>query len=255
MIFEAPASHATTGINTSLPGSVSLLNLLPTVFNQGSIGSCTANASGAMYYAILKKTQMQLVFIPSRLFIYYNSRMIEGSTSRDRGATLRDTMKSLYNYGVCRELIWPYQAGNLFLRPTLTCYTEGKNREILNYASVGINVDQLRAVLAAGYPIIIGFLVYSSFETISVAQSGNVPIPNPATEALLGGHAVCLFGYNDTIQCFMARNSWGSSWGLNGNFNMPYAYAANPNLCFEAWTLYSIKNFSITTNNIRIHVP
>lgn len=92
----------------STPTSINLKSQLPYVFDQGPIGSCTANSTGYMYSWVVQKNNSQL-FIPSRLFLYYNTRMIEGTISYDSGATLRNTLKSLKNYGVCAETSWPYQ--------------------------------------------------------------------------------------------------------------------------------------------------
>lgn len=216
---------------------VNLSNLCPPVFDQGTIGSCTANAAACMHYCLQKNSSND--FIPARLYIYYNSRAIENRVGVDGGATLRDTMASIAKNGVCHETLWPYTTSNLFIKPSADCYTEGATRRISSYASLSIQLASMKGALQAGFPFVLGLLVYSSFESSTVAMTGNVPVPNPQRERLLGGHAVCVIGYDDSKSAFLVRNSWGTSWGVHGNFWLPYAYATNPSLAFDAWVLYS----------------
>ena len=56
-------------------------------------------------------------------------------------------------------------------------------------------------------------------------------------EAVIGGHAVMGVGYDDSQQWFIVRNSWGTTWGLNGYFTLPYAYVTDPNLADDFWTI------------------
>jgi len=68
--------------------------------------------------------------------------------------------------------------------------------------------------------VVVGFTVYESFEDDSVAKSGVVNMPLPG-EKVLGGHAVCVVGYDDKTQRFRLRNSWGPGWGQKGYFTCP----------------------------------
>ena len=94
----------------------------------------------------------------------------------------------------------------------------------------------MKGCLAAGYPFVFGFAVYESFESKEVAQSGVVPMPKPG-ERVLGGHAVMAVGYDDEQRNFIVRNSWGSGWGQDGYFLMPYHYLHDPNLASDFWTV------------------
>ena len=79
----------------------------PPVYDQGQLGSCTANAiAGAMQFE--QKKQELTVFAPSRLFVYYNERDMEGTVNSDAGAQIRDGVKSVADLGVCPETEWPY---------------------------------------------------------------------------------------------------------------------------------------------------
>ena len=94
----------------------------------------------------------------------------------------------------------------------------------------------LKGCLAAGYPFVFGFTVLSSFETQEVADTGVMPMPADGDKQL-GGHAVCCVGYDDDKQCFVVRNSWGSSWGDGGYFYMPYKYMTDSGLASDFWTI------------------
>src|SRR5450432_2708498 len=92
-----------------LPAKADLTKLCPPVYDQGQIGSCTANAIAAALEFDRDKQKLA-DFMPSRLFIYYNERAMEKTTGSDAGAQIRDGIKSVGKQGVCPETEWPYIA-------------------------------------------------------------------------------------------------------------------------------------------------
>jgi C1A family cysteine protease len=86
--------------------------------------------------------------------------------------------------------------------------------------------------LSAGFPIIFGFTVYSSFESDAVATTGMVPMPMP-NEEVEGGHCTVICGHNDAVRLYTVRNSWGVGWGDQGYFYMPYEYVEDPDLASD----------------------
>ena len=98
------------------------------------------------------------------------------------------------------------------------------------------DLAQMKGCLASGFPFVFGFSVYESFESSEVAQTGHAPMPGPA-DALIGGHAVVAVGYDDSVQVFFVRNSWGDGWGMKGYFTLPYAYLTQRNLSSDFWTI------------------
>jgi C1A family cysteine protease len=187
--------------------------------------------------------------MPSRLFIYFNERAMEGHTGTDSGAQIRDGMASIAKQGVCTETEWPYdatpadpntgqfpQGAKDGEQPTPQCYTDALNNRATSYLRVAQDLDQMRGCLAAGYPFVLGFTVYQSFESADVAQTGEAQLPQPG-EQVVGGHAVLVIGYDDSQQRFLVRNSWGTSWGKDGYFTIPYAYLTNPQLASDIWTV------------------
>jgi C1A family cysteine protease len=102
----------------------------------------------------------------------------------------------------------------------------------------------MKGCLASGFPFVVGILVYDSFEGLTVAKTGYVPMPNTKTEQILGGHAVICVGYNDSKSVWIMKNSWGSSWGDNGYFYLPYNYLLNSKLAGDMWTIKKVETIS-----------
>jgi C1A family cysteine protease len=221
-------------IPAKLPSKVDLSAQCSPVEDQGQLGSCTANALiGALEFLELKSGQPLADL--SRLFIYYNERVIEHTTTQDSGAMIRDGIKSLARQGVCPEAQWPYAIAAFASKPTAACYAQARKRTISSYQRLATTTE-MRACLADGYPFVFGFTVYESFESASVAKTGTVNVPK-SSERVIGGHAVCAVGYDDAKKRFIVRNSWGTSWGKKGYFTMPYAYLADRNLSDDFWTV------------------
>jgi C1A family cysteine protease len=219
----------------ALPPSTDLRPQCPAVYDQGQLGSCTANAIGAAIEFDRMKQNLQ-DFVPSRLFIYYNERVIEGTVNLDGGAQLRDGIKSVASQGVCPETDWPYDVSKFAQKPSAQAYSDALMDKAVSYQSLVPDLNQMKGCLASGYPFILGFTVYESFEGAQVAQTGHAPMPAPGERAI-GGHAVMAVGYEDAHQWFIVRNSWGPRWGMAGYFTMPYAYFIQPGLSSDFWTI------------------
>jgi C1A family cysteine protease len=219
-----------------LPPSVDLRGACPAVYDQGQLGSCTANAIGGVLQFDQMKQAFADVFVPSRLFIYYNERVIEGTVDEDAGAMIRDGIKSVATQGAPHEQLWPYTIAKFRATPPAPAFKDAAKHPAVLYQRVSREIDQMKGCLASGYPFVFGFSVYASFESPAVAATGHAPLPKPK-EALLGGHAVDAVGYDDAKQWFIARNSWGPKWGLAGHFTLPYQYLLDENLSDDFWTI------------------
>ena len=220
-----------------LPSSVDLRGDCPPIYDQGKLGSCTANAiAGAFEFELHRAGMLDLM--PSRLFIYYNEREMEGTVGEDDGAEIRDGMKSIDKLGVCGELDWPYDIYKYAEKPPQACYDFALLNRAIQYQSINQDLNHLKLCLADGFPFVFGMDVYPAFESQEVAKTGIVPMPGP-DENSIGGHAVMCVGYDDSKQAFLTRNSWGMGWGLDGHFYLPYDYAIK--LGSDFWTIRSVE--------------
>lgn len=214
---------------------VDLSTKCPPVYDQGELGSCTANAiAAALDFDRLKQGKPLLT--PSRLFIYFNERTMEGTVDQDAGAMIRDGIKSVAKQGACPESAWPYDVSKFTKKPTKACYDAALRYQALSYMRVNRDLNAFMQCLADGFPIVIGFTVYTSFMSDTVAKTGILPMPQRG-EQVEGGHAVLIVGYDSRTRRFLVRNSWGPDWGLKGYFWMPFAYITNPNLSDDFWTI------------------
>jgi len=241
-------------LNTALTLApvVDLRNYCSPIEDQGNIGSCTGNAIAGQIELIDRKGGKQLDV--SRLFIYYEERVLEGSVRYDAGAYIRDGIKVCYTKGAPVETLWPYNTSKFATKPPAPAYTDALKRKVTGYQRC-TNFAAVKNAVAAGNPVVIGFTVYDSFEGIwaniphGQAGSGMMPFPNTATEQILGGHAVCIVGYDDTMPVagktngrFIVRNSWGTSWGDNGYFYMPYGVIQDTNMSSDFWLISAVRN-------------
>jgi C1A family cysteine protease len=245
-LYAAPAA-----VLQKLPAKVDLRPHCPAVYDQGQVGSCTGNAiAGAFEFEQRKATLQE--FVPSRLFIYYNERAIEGTTNQDSGARIRDGIKTVVKLGVCPETDWPYseQLSEVTTKPSPTAYTDAAPNKASAYHRITQNLNQMKGCLAEGYPFVFGFTVYESFESPQVAKTGIVNMPEP-TESQVGGHAVMAVGYDDSQQRFIVRNSWGPAWGMAGYFTMPYAYLTDPSYSNDFWTVRGVTGEAVTAHKVK----
>lgn len=227
-------------VAVNLPESVDLTKsgFMPYVYDQSTLGSCTANSiAAAIEYDRAK--QGLPVWTPSRLFIYYYERLGEGTVNSDAGAMIRDGYKVINTTGYAKESTWPYDLSKFRTPPNAAAQAESAQFKSVTYQSVDQTPNAIKTVLAQGYVISFGISVFDSFENKDVAGSGMVPIPRP-TESSLGGHAILLVGYNDSRGVYIFRNSWGRSWGDQGYGYLPYDYVHSNQYASDFWVVESL---------------
>lgn len=225
--------------NKAQPNVVDLRQYCSLIEDQGNLGSCTGNAiAGAI--ELLHKRQNRTLDI-SRLFIYYYERVLIGTVNYDSGAYIRDGIKVCYKYGAPIENLWPYNISKFRTAPPKTALIDAAKRKVTSYQRAA-DFNAVIDAITSGYPVTIGFSVYSSFDSPTVAKTGIMPYPNTKKERLLGGHAVLLVGYNKNNNTFIARNSWGTGWGDNGYFYMPFQVIQNNSMSSDFWVIKSISN-------------
>lgn len=217
----------------NIPKEFSMRGEMPPVYDQGQLGSCTANAiGGVVQHQQMVQGEPEGQHVPSRLFIYYGERVIENSVPYDAGAEIRDGMKVVATLGSPFEEIWPYDISKFAEQPPQAAFDEAKKYMALKYARVRQTQNYIKAAIANRHAIAFGFIVYSSFEQIG--SDGMMPIPQP-DESQEGGHAVVAMGYNETH--VEVRNSWSPQWGDKGYFWMPWSFILDKTMCNDFWTI------------------
>jgi len=241
-VFE-PSIALGTMAATPLPANTDLRKECPDVYDQGKLGSCTANALAAAFDFDRHKEGKSFM-TPSRLFIYWNERDVEGTVASDAGARIRDGVKVLRKVGTPPETDWPYDIAKFTAKPNEKSFVDAEKNQALSYQRIlrpsHAKLYDMQACLASGYPFVVGIGVYESFEDPKVRDTGIVPMPSQ-DERLLGGHAILAVGYDEDKKWFIMRNSWGADWGDHGYFYLPFAYLESEHLATDLWVIKTVE--------------
>jgi len=216
-------------------------------WDQSTLGCCVWNASAGVYEFTYRKLNPGKSYMLSRLFGYYNTRVIENTVKSDTGCQIRNAFKVMNKTGICHESLWAYDIKKFAVKPSAASYNEAKKNMLTNmtktgkvfYACLPQSDFFIEGSLNRGYPIVYGIAVYESFMSAAVAKTGIVPMPLKG-EKMIGGHATFLCGYDRTNtgkKFFVGCNSWGNKWGNNGLYYIPYEYVLNPNMACDFWTI------------------
>lgn len=245
IISSSSASSSTSPTAATLPSSFSLEKKIPFIYNQGyNTDTCVANVI-ALCIAYLNNK-----YKPSRLFIYYNARVIAGyDVKKDTGLTIKDACKSVELYPPCHESDWDYSIKNITVRPPENAYLKPLLLANFKYFAIARNIEHIKACIHGGNPILFAFMLYSTFYDAVI--TGRVEMPDLINDRLIGGHCVLIVGYDDKTQRITCANSWGTLWGKRGFFTLPYAYIYDPRLTYDLYTI----QFTNTDINTHAQAP
>jgi len=220
---------------TKIVAASDLRMLMPPVYDQGNLGSCTGNGCAAVLdYAHVFSSPDAKYFTPSRLFLYYGAREIEGSIGVDAGAQIRDVITVAVKKGAPPESLWPYTISKFAVKPTAAAYAQALKTQAL-HAYKCQRTDDVKRALSIRLPVVFGVPVYAAIEDLSW-NNNTLPMPKRG-ERSIGGHCMTIVGHDDAKALFIVRNSWGHSWGRAGHCFMPYAYWLKFQSQTDAWVI------------------
>lgn len=192
-----------------LPERASIKDRFGRVYHQ-RYSDCTANAVLACdaYYYHKKR------WMPSTVFTYYNQKKKIDKTdmSDDGGSSVESALNAVRKFGACNSKVWsndkPFNE-----KPTLEAYTDGlKGHEVTKYYQVR-TLGQIRQALSHGYPVVVA--VAWLFDFMNKYYTLN-DVSKERAKKCDSGHAIVIVGYNDSVERFEIRNSWGEGWGNKG---------------------------------------
>ncbi len=230
--------------NAALPDAHLNIDYCSAIEDQGSLGSCTAQAVVGLMEYMMSRGRGNYID-GSRLFLYKVTRNLHGWTG-DTGAYIRTAMKAAVTFGIPPEEHWPYVIERFEDEPSAFLYSYASNYQALNYARIDTPdasqqevVDRILRTLASGFCLAFGFTVFDS-----ITYDPDIPFPDPVYDSVSGGHAVVAVGYDlkhdidgVIVPSLIIRNSWGVEWGIAGYGYLPLAYVEH-RLAEDFWTVY-----------------
>jgi C1A family cysteine protease len=239
-IRSLQVSNLFKDLPTELPESIDLRKWCIPVLNQGSLGSCTANAAVELMGYLYNKLGKANNFLGSRLAQYYWTRLLEGNPNEDTGAYIRDAVKILAKMGVAQEVLWSYDTNKFTKPPSKKVEKDALKRQAINYVLIdqpGMKPEEVifavKQQLTVGNCMEFGTNVYQSI--MKVGKDGIIPEPKEG-ENPVGGHALFICGFSNQKRAFLLQNSWGPEWGDNGFGWLPYSYFEKGEAC-DIWTV------------------
>ena len=222
-VKAAGASVSNPAVETN--GVLDLRQWCPPVDNQLSAEDCVADSTTTALEFVEIRNGRPFVK-KSRLFLYYNARLQTQDTDKDQGTYIRLAFATLTSLGTCTEATWPYDLGQIFIRPSWKSYQEAYPHKITSYYRIDATggtdlINAIKTALQAQHPVVFGMTVDQAY--MDTGSDGMVAMP-AATRVNSGGHAQVIVGYDDNKQRWIVKNSWGTGWGDNGYGHVPYAY-------------------------------
>ena len=256
MLIETPEKLAgiplasTPAGGSELPPSVDLSDKLPPVGNQGMQQSCVAWAVAYALKSYQEKVEsgQQFKFSPSFIYNQINN-------GQNAPTYVTDALNVLSQQGVCPYDEMPYNQNDWLSKPSDQSKNDAKKFRIDYWRKINhTDIKEVKAHLAAGYPVVIGATVSDQF-----INNGKEIWKDPGTPE--GGHCMLLVGYDDSKNAFKVMNSWGPEWGDNGFGWIDYTLFTNPQVIMYGFvtkdatteqTVPPVNNNTTTTNPSQI---
>jgi hypothetical protein len=210
-------------VGADLPATVMLDACAPPVFNQLSSGSCVAHAYVTAAYTRMAAAKTPLPFLPDPLTLYRFTREVQrawgispAGALEDNGSMPMIAMQAAERWGLVRFIPWDMadvnqEAAVLDVEDAASLRLTGASA--LNPLSATPLATQARQALAAEIPVTLATQVTADFDSY---KSGTLPAPSGPSR---GSHYVAMLGFVEDADGlrFLLRNSWGPSWGQQGD--------------------------------------
>lgn len=236
---EARGRAPHTGVRTGAPQGFAalrpevLLSHLPPVYDQGGVGSCTAQALACAIETLLPRAGYAAER-PDRAMLYRRERDAIGTPYEDSGAIIADGVLLL------REEGWEPEQGE----PSPVFDRSWQERapalppsapKLVNSEALDFDALTIATEIDAGHVVVVGLSVTEQWQALWGVEA----LPEPGGR-VIGGHAVALVGFSVPRRCWVVRNSWGSAWGVGGSALLPWAWTEMP-WCGEAHALRVVR--------------
>jgi C1A family cysteine protease len=201
-------------------------NVTP-VKNQGGCGSCVSFATiGTLESMLLIEHNVSLDLSEAELLFCGG-----GSCG---GWWPSSAVTYLYNRGVSQESCFPYVATNI---PCNTCAERnGQAIQITQRIEIS-DMNHRKNYLSSIGPVVCVFEVFQDFFSYASGVYSHV------TGNFVGLHAVEVIGYDNNLNCWICKNSWGSGWGDSGFFKIAYGQCKIDS-AFPFWGIGGTKWYS-----------
>ena len=194
-------------------------NWVSPMLNQANCGSCVAFASIGVL-----ETQANISSLIPNLNLRMSPQYLFncGGGACDYGWIPEAAARFLMTNGTPDESCLPYTSGAT--GQDVSCSSacsDSKDRmlKISNYTTPSrgaLNINAVKAALLKG-PVVTTLTVYQDFLSYSEGVYKHHSGPP------MGGHAISIIGYDDALQAWIIRNSWGEDWGEKGFAHVAYS--------------------------------
>jgi hypothetical protein len=227
--------HRAPQLSPAIQQLVNLRAWAGPIKDQGEEGSCTGHAFSSGREWIARKYEKTSPILSPQC-LYAEELLASGSFPNDDGAMPRTGCQALAAKGCCEASLYPYVEGEITV-PTPEQAQNALNYRTGAYHRIGSLADFLSCTAdPTPWPVMVGFMVYDSFMSQQVSDTGIMPMPQPG-EQRQGGHEVLCLGYDLPKQLALIQNSWGEDWGQKGYFWMPFEVIASPDT--DLWMVHT----------------
>lgn len=198
----------------------------PDIRDQGNAGSCMGFSVAQGIYIDEQAHGVADAKLPSPVVPYWFARR-EGVSSdadiTDSGSDPDMMVKAINDFGACEWETLPYVDTDVNVPPSDVAIATAQKLDCTLEPLLSTGQDLYLAIQHAiaveRQPVVIGFNVGPGYD--NVGPDGIVDDPSGPYR---GGHANCVFGYDETGA--LDANQWGTAWGRNGCCTMTPRFIA-----------------------------